>query len=113
MSFKDYLAEANNNLGATDLVKKIGMTRMRSMTKHPWYQHYIRDYTGLKPVAYLHNKGNLNHKVMASADGRTMVEFNFWNYKVSNAHLYRWDGQSRTLSGNKMWEHKKSYREDE
>ena len=113
MKFKEYLAEANTNIGAVDLVKKIGMTRMRSMSKHPFYQHYIRDYTGLKPVAYVHSKGNLGHKVMASADGRTMVRFDFHNYKVTNAHLFRWDGQSRSASGSKMWEHKKSYIEDE
>ena len=112
MSFKDYLVESNN-ISSPELQKKIGMTRMKTMVNHPFYKHYIRDYMGLHPVAYIHSKGSLGHQVQSSADGKTMVSFDFYNYKVTNAHLYRWDGQSRHLNGRKMWNHVKSYKEDE
>jgi len=96
------------------IVDEIGMTRMRAMSKHPFYQQYIRDYSHpLRPAIFTHSKNNLGHKVQSTADGRTMVRFDFHNYKVSNAHLFRWDGVSRTPSGYKMWIHKKSYREDD
>jgi len=116
--FKEYLEEqevkGTKGISAKDLQDKIGMTRMRAMSKHPFYQQYIRDYSHpLRPAIFTHSKNNLGHKVQSTADGRTMVRFDFHNYKVSNAHLFRWDGVSRTPSGYKMWIHKKSYREDD
>jgi hypothetical protein len=86
---------------------------MRAMTKHPFYQRYVRDYAGLRNPVYTHSKGPLGHKVQAAADNHVMVRFDFHNYKVSNAHLFRWDGTSRTPSGHKMWEYKKSHIEDD
>lgn len=110
MSFKQYLAE--NHIKGTDLVEKIGSTRMRAMSKHPFYEKYIKGYSVGVPAVYRHNKGTLNrHTVQATADGKTMVKFDFYNYKVSNAHLFRWDGH-RDSEGNKMWHHVKSYHED-
>jgi hypothetical protein len=109
-SFKEYLVEANNIKGK-DVLDKIGMTRMKAMTKHPFYRQYVRDYAYLRDPVYTHSKGNLGHTVQAAADNHVMVRFDFHNYKVSNAHMFRWDGQTRTPSGSKMWIHKKSYHE--
>lgn len=117
MRFKEYLQEqavkGTKGISAKELEEKIGSTRMKAMSKHPFYQQYIRDYTALRPAIYTHSKGNLGHTVQSTADGRTMVRFDFHNYKVSNAHLFRWDGETRTPSGHKMWVHKKSHKEDE
>ena len=112
-SFKEYLTEANSNIKGKELLDKIGMTRMRSMSKHPFYQSYVRDYAALREPVYTHAKTNLGHKVQAASENTTMVSFDFHNYKVTNAHLYKWDGQSRHDNGQKKWEWKKSYREDE
>ena len=117
ISFKDYLQEqevkGTKGISAKELQDKIGSTRLKAMVNHPFYKQYVRDYTAIRSPIYTHSKNNLGHTVQSTADGRTMVRFDFHNYKVSNAHLFRWDGETKTLSGHKMWIHKKSYIDDE
>ena len=112
-TFKDYLSESADNIKGEELLNKIGKTRMRAMTKHPFWDHYIRPYAYMRNPVYMHSKGSLGHQVHAAADNHTMVRFDFYNYKVTNAHLFKWDGTSRSPSGRKMWEWKKSHIEDE
>jgi hypothetical protein len=122
-SFKDFITEENvksgiiksvqTTLSAKELEAKIGKTRFKALTKHPFHEKFTKG-TYLQPTRYVHFEDGIKHVVKASNDGQAMVQFHMYkvNHRVSNAHLYKWEGH-KDSDGRKVWHQISSYKNEE
>lgn len=115
LKFKEFILEEQEYLNRPELEKHIGKNGMASIMKHPFFQKHVVG-TGVEPK-FRHSKMSDYHsKVDAISTPNRFVTFemlgNGKRKKTVNAHLFTWDGKSRTPRGTKFWVHHSSQFED-
>ena len=98
-------------LTVAQALEVLGKASFSALIRHPWYRQYVSPWTSQAPAVFLIDNSPplLKVSIVAPTQPDTMVKFviSVTGRKVSNAHLYHWDGQRR--EGQKVWTYVKSF----